>query len=326
MPAPKKLSNKPTREVLKRSEALKVKKRLGKFVIFSIAVIILVSALVYVLYIPALSVRAILVQGNDILDSEDITASIEQTIGGKYFFIFPKKSIFIYPKETIITDLKKQFPRLLTVDVGIGEYDSLIVDVKERESDSIWCQDGQSPRDVLGQVIESEVSASATASTTETVSFAQNETTQGCYFSDDTGYIFAPAPYFSNSVFMELSGFLSEQPISTVPLSGSSYEITTHFAKNLAKIFNKTDNDQYRLIRVEIIDKNNYQAILADTSKPGDYQWKIFFDNDESAEELTNNLYTVLNSDPFKKEMTANKGNLASIDLRYGKKVFYKFK
>ena len=109
-----------------------------------------------------------------------------------------------------------------------------------------------------------------------------------------------------------------------MPLSGQSYSIVTHLAKNLTKIFDQTDNGKYRLIKVNIIDQNNYEGLIADTSINSD--WKIFFNNNYSAEELTSNLYTILNSEPFKKEFAVNRGNLASIDLRYGKKVFYKFK
>lgn len=318
----KKKSNKPTKEILKRSQTLIVKKRVGKFIILSILAILIISGLVYLLYLPALSVRSISIQGNNILDPKDLVAEVNQTLEGKYWYLFPKRSIFIYPKKVITVNLLKQFPRLSGVEIGLGEYDSIVVDVKERDSDSIWCKDYESPRDVLGQIIEIEM-----ASSSEISSPAREQLTdRDCYFSDDSGFIFAPAPYFSSSVFTELSGLLVEEPISSTPLSEESYAISSHFAKNLTKVFTKTENEKYRLIRVKIIDKNNYEAIVVDTTKLTDGEWKIFFDNDESAEELTNNLYTVLNSDPFKKGVMENKGGLASIDLRYGKKVFYKFK
>jgi hypothetical protein len=310
-------STKPTKEILKRSQTLKVKKQVGKVVIISVLVILLISGLIYTTYIKALSVRSVSVQGNDILESEDIISQVNKGIDGKYWYVFPKKSIFIYPQKTLEVDLLKLFPRLSSVDIGLGEWDSLIVDVRERDSDTIWCKDSESPKDVLGNPIE-EFSSS-----TEPV---PGDPDQNCFFSDDEGFIFAPAPYFSNSVFTELSGMLEEQPLAKKYLSNSSYDVVTHFAKNLAKIFAKNGEEKHRLIRVKIIDKNNYEAILADTSKEKDNEWKIFFDNDDTAEDLANNLITILDSEPFKKEMLKNKGNLASIDLRYGKKVFYKFK
>ena len=321
-----KKTSRPTKEVLKRSQSLKTKRWVGKVVIFSVIVIILFSVIIYILYLPALSVRSIFVQGNDILESTELIESVERTLAGKYWYILPRQSIFIYPEQTVIANLLSQFPRLSAVLIGSGDWDSLVVDVKERDSDSIWCRDSEFPHNVLGQEIVIEVASSSIDNMTQTVSTTPTEQFRDCYFADDAGFIFAVAPYFSNSVFVELSGFLSEDPIGQTPLADSSYTIVSHFAKNLAKIYNKTENSKYRLIRVRIIDKDNYEAIVADTSKETNYDWKIFFDNDESAEELTNNLYTVLTSESFKEEMLNNKNNLASIDLRYGKKVFYKFK
>ncbi len=324
MPAPKKITNKPTKEVLKRSENLKTKKRVGKIVIFLVITGIILSGLIYLLYLPALSIRSIFIQGNDILNTKDIESSIEETLAGKYFYFFPKKSILIYPAKTISEKLEQQFPRILSLEVGVGDYDSLVVNIKERDSDVIWCKDDNLPHDVLGQTIEDDSLSSS--SPKQIFTERENLSSQNCYFSDNMGFIFAPAPYFSNNVFLELSGFLADEPLATKPLPLSSYTVVTHFAKNLAKIFAKTDYNEYRLIKIAILDNNNYEALIADTSDPDNGRWKIFFDNDDSAEDLTSNLFTILNSDPFKKEMTLKKGKLASIDLRYGKKVFYRFK
>jgi len=327
MPAPKKSvkSTKSTKEVLKRSQTLKKKKRVGKFIIFFILAIFLIVGLGYLLYLPSLSVQAVTVQGNNILDSENIIDQVNQNLEGEYWYLFPRRSVFIYPKKIILDDLQEKFPRLSETEIGLGEWDSLIVNVVERSSDVIWCKDNESPRDVLGQIIiEDKDPDTAELASEETK--VSNESEQNCFFADDGGFVFAPAPYFSNSVFVELSGFLSERPIGTTPLAEKSYSIITHFAKNLAKIFSKTTNDKYRVIKVRIIDKSNYEVVVVDTSRTATPEWKIFFNNTYSAEELTSNLYTVLNSEPFKKEMLTNKGDLASIDLRYGKKVFYRFK
>jgi hypothetical protein len=324
MPSLKK-SSKPTKEVLKRSQSLETKKRVGKIIIISVLAVLLLSGLGYLLYLPALSVRTVSVQGNSILDSEEIIGQVDQTLAGKYWQIFPKRSIFIYPKKVIITNLLQLFPRLATAEVGLGEWDSLVIDIKERDSDSIWCKSekffssSQSPDEI-------NVASSSPVDDSESFLLTPDTQNQNCYFADDDGFIFAPAPYFSNSVFIELSGLLPDQPLAQKPLSTESYSILTHFAKSLSKIFNKTGNDKYRLIKVKILDQNNYEAIIADTSKVSDNEWVILFNNDSSAEELTNNLYTVLNSDPFTKEMLKNGGDLSSVDLRYGKKVFYKFK
>lgn len=320
MLAPKK----PAKEILKNSQSLKMKKKIGKIVIFSVSVIFILSVLGYILYRPSLSVQNIYVQGNNILESTEVISSINEKLEGKYWYLFPRKSIFIYPKKEIINDLLKDYPRLLSVKIGLGEWDSLVIDVEERDSDIIWCKNGELPKDVLGQEIEAGLIT--LADDVEENILAEENVNQNCYFSDYSGFIFAPAPYFSHSVFVELSGLLSPQSIATTPLEKTSYSTVTNFAKNLAKVFNKTNYHQYRLIKIKINDKNNYEAVIADTVKGGNYEWKIFFDNGENADELTNNLYTVLNSVPFKEEMEKNKDNLASIDLRYGKKVFYKFK
>jgi len=323
--APKKSINQ-TKEVLRHSETLKKKRRVGKLIILFILFIFLFWGLGYILYMPALFVQTVGVQGNSILDSKKIIDQVNQTLKGNYWYIFPKRSVFLYPKKNIKTDLLKIFPRLSAVEVGLGEWDALVIDVKERDSDIIWCKDKEPASVVMEKSVEVDTASSTLSSSTKPVILEQLSLDRDCYFADDNGFIFAPAPYFSNSVFIELSGFLADDPIMQTPLFGKSYMIVTHFAKNLVKVFNRTNNGQYRLIKVKILDKNSYEAIIADTSKTVDNDWKILFDEGDSVEDLTNNLYTVLNSDPFKKEMEKNKTGLALIDLRYGKKVFYKFK
>ena len=298
-------TNKASKEVLKRSQSLKKKKKVGKIFIIFILVLLFFAVIVYLLYAKGLSINTIVVQGNNVLESDELAVPIEESLHSKYWYLFPRKSIFIYPQSEITSKLLHDFPRLATVEVGVSDWDSLIVDVDERSSDSVWCQNDS--------ILIDSLSLSADPS-------------ENCYFADSNGFIFAVAPYFSNSVFLRLSGFLPEQPIGKYVLSKDSYRIITNFTRSLVAIFSKTKYSNFRLTNIKIIDQNNYEAKIIDTTRNDSSGWSLFFDSDENSEKLAGNLYATLASDSFKQDYEQNKGNLESIDLRYNPKVFYKFK
>lgn len=297
-------TSKASKEVLKRSQTLKKKKKVGKIFIIFVLILLFLAGVIYLLYARSLSINTIIVQGNNVLETDELSVAVKESIRGKYWYLFPRTSIFIYPRSEITSKLLNDFPRLATVEVGVNDWDSLIVDVDERSSDSVWCQNYSNLIDGL-------------ASPTSDL--------ENCYFADSNGFIFAVAPYFSNSVFLRLSGFLPVQPIGKVILPKDSYQTITNFSRSLVTIFSKTNYTNFRLTNIRIIDKNNYEASIINTAQNND-EWSLFFDSDENAEKLAGNLYTTLASDSFKQDYEENQGGLESIDLRYNPKVFYKFK
>lgn len=279
-----------------RSHALKKKKKVGRIILLGISLFVAVGGLIFLLYLQALSLTSISVQGNSIVEETEIVEYTDSILDGKYMHFFPKSSILLYPRQAVEAGLLKQFPRLREARVELGEWNTLAIDVQERDTDTIWCRD------------------------------LPDTTSEECYFSDDAGYVFAEAPHFSNSVFIKVYSQLASEPIGSTVISRLAYETAVHFAKFLPKIFVQSGFDRFRLVAVRIIDEKSFEAVVADTSISGLNEWKIYYDNEEPVSELTLNLFTIMNSPDFKSDLEKNKTGLESIDLRYGKKVFYKFR
>jgi len=300
-------NSKLSKEILRHSAELKKKKRIGSFVIFWIMIVIVFSGAGYLLYCPALTITKVSVEGARVMDSNYISDYIVQAISGKFWYVFPQRNDLLYPARGLEVGLLKKFPRLAEATIDLADRNSLVVSVKERDFDTVWCRDSE-VTELIASSTESEL------------------TDNDCYFADVHGMVFASAPTFVGSVFVELHGGLAGNPIGTSPLTESAYKIASGFAKILPNVFNKTANSQYRFLAINILDENDFSAIVVDSSRTGDNVWQIFIDGDDDANTLAGNLYTILESPAFRKDMLDHKNNLASIDLRYGKKVFYKFK
>lgn len=302
MPPAKKI-NLTKKDVLDRSVKRRNKKRIGRLMIWLFAVLIIGGLIIYLLYCPYLTIKKVVVQGNRVLETETVNAYLDQVLNQRYWHLFPKRNIFIYPKKQLAQELLSQFPRLADVSLGLGEFDELVVTLKERSSDLLWCPE-------TGE---------------ETITGTSTSSSAGqCYFSDPSGFIFAQAPNFSGPVFVKVISPLPPNPLGFRPLLLDSYQVVSAFSRYLPKIFTVTANQNYRLLAVKIADPHTFVALVVDTTT--NQQWSIYFDDEDSADDQANHLYTVLESAPFRKDMLDHKNQLATIDLRYGQKVFYTFK
>jgi hypothetical protein len=168
-------------------------------------------------------------------------------------------------------------------------FKGLSIAIGERKPEIVWCDGAVSPK---------------------------------CFFADDEGYIFSPAPQYSDNIFYSLVGGLPAEAIGTKPLPTNSFQNIVLFAKLLPDAFKKANfNDGSQLIRVVASTTGEYTAVLRNNKA----EWRILF-NDGDATETIKNLVSVLSCDAFKQDLSTNKTDLDYLNLRIGKKVFYRFK
>ncbi len=282
------------KEVLRKSTQLKAKKRIGKAVFFSVAGALLIAALLYLFYWPALTIQKVVIQGNETIRAEELEAAAQAVLAGKYLHFFPRRSSLVYPRHGVIEALTHLYPRLQKIEVGLSDFTILQIDVTERQSSLVWCRQGSVDRD--------------------------------CYFSDDEGFIFAPSPLFSGLVFPEIYADLPVDPMGTRPLSMTDFQLVAAMEKSLNHRFSLAGWPQFSLEKTSVIATGEYEATIrtAATSSPSD--WILKFNNQSPVEVSLANLSTVLTSEAFKKDYAQEKGGLAYLDLRFTPKVFYKFK
>jgi cell division septal protein FtsQ len=128
-----------------------------------------------------------------------------------------------------------------------------------------------------------------------------------CLFIDKDGYTFDEAPYFSGDVYFKFYGsmFESYNPI---------FKQLIVFKENLEKMDLKP---------VELLAKENGDITIF---LSGNTHSEIKFRIDLDLQKSTENLQAALDTDPLKTDIKKKYSMLEYIDLRYGNKVYYKFK
>jgi hypothetical protein len=138
-----------------------------------------------------------------------------------------------------------------------------------------------------------------------------DDSNQKCYFMDDSGYIFDEAPYFSRGVYTKFYG-----------KTGSYF-----FEPNFSKLISL--KEEFKSIGVKpavffIEDNGDIKVFLSSTTTQlGPF---IIFKSDSDFTKITENLQSILSTEPLQSDFKSKYSSLLYIDLRFGNKVYYKFR
>ena len=138
-----------------------------------------------------------------------------------------------------------------------------------------------------------------------------DEKDQKCYFMDEDGFIFDEAPYFSGEVYTKFYG-------NTGPY---------FFKPNFTKLVSLKDS--FKSIGVKPVvffveDNGDIEVFLSSTTTQlGPF---IIFKADADFTKIAENLQTVITTEPLQTEFKNKYSSLLYIDLRFGNKVYYKFR
>ncbi len=192
----------------------------------------------------------------------------------------------------------KNFPDIENVSVGRDGFTKVLISVSERSPKLLWC---------------------LTA-----------EDNDKCFYADKTGFLFSVAPNFSDNILFKVYGLIDSDPIGTRPLSADQFSellTTIDSLPGLVKsagitpaIPRRLTIDQAGDCRVLISGAGN----TASSTTSG--TWTIVFNQSQNLQTLASNLNTVFSAPEFQADLISASHRLDYIDLRFGKKVFYKFK
>ncbi len=264
-----------------------------KFLLSFLVVSILIASLVYGYRIPRLKLATVEVVGSKVVDSEAIKSIAEKNIAGNYLPLLPKANIFFYPKNNIKTELLEQYKRLKDVSFRMEDNNTLVITVSERTGVYTWC-----------------------GATLPTV----NDDKEKCYFMDDSGYIFDEAPFFSGDVYFKFYGradHTDDSPLGAY-FSKNTFKNLTAFKDTLValhikpiSLFTTVDGD------IQVLLNTGATSI----TKP-----MIMLKADADFKTVAEKLGTALSTEPLLSDFKNKYSSLEYIDLRYGNKVYYKFK
>lgn len=237
----------------------------------------------------AFTVRNLEIKGVVSVSPSDLAKAAQKFLAGRYFFTVSRANIFFYPKSAIEADILRTFPRIERVAVGFENFHTIGLEVAERGVSALWCQ---------GEALALTLAASGG---------------ERCYLLDDNGLIFAPfsAAATTSPAFIRFySAVYKENPVGQTYGSAEDFRALSVFAKNLASL--------------------SFTASLFRERPDGDFEAKLLtgqrliFSRAADFASVLNNFHTIVSDPGF-----SGTGGLAKvdyIDLRYGNKVFYKFK
>lgn len=288
------------RNVLNSPKLLELKRKdrnvlIRKISIFVFLFLLLLVGLGFLSRWEKINIKNVEISGNKMVETEDIRAVVDAEIAGSYLWFFPKTNFLFYPKSKIESLLSDKFARLEDVSVTLRDAATILVSTSERTALYTWCG------------VDFETSNS--------------KTEEGqCYFMDKAGYIFDLAPYFSNDVYFKFFG---------VPTGDVSEPLGAQYHPDIfERLVVFKDSLKQMGVKPSLIlikDDGDIELYLVSNIPPPDGQ-KIIFKKDTDFSKVAENLQAALTTEPLQTDFKKKYSSLLYIDLRFGNKVYFKFK
>jgi hypothetical protein len=286
------------RNVLNSPRLLELKKHrrrifINKILLSAFAIILIFVYLVYISRIPSLNINEVEVVSR-VADVEMIRTVVEKEITGNYLWFFPKTNILFYPKNIIQEELHNKFKKLKDINFSF-------------KSNS-----------VKDSIRNGKILVVSTTERTALYTWCGNDLTtkeeEKCYFMDETGYIFDEAPYFSGEVYFKFYG----------PASVGTYFSSENF-KQLIYFRDILTTMKFKPASLHVLNDGDVKIFLSTLDKTSIEPY-IAFKIDANFEKLAENLEVAINTEPLLSNLKNKYSLLEYIDLRFGNKVYYKFK
>lgn len=281
--------NSPHLEELKKKRRKATRNKTLAFVFLFLAISV---GLGYLLRWQKINIQSVQISGNGVLDTTAIEEVARENLAGNFLWFIPKTNFLLYPRGTIATALADKFKILKDISIGLEQDGVLNINVTEREAKYTWCGEELS--------LESE----------------KNK----CYFIESNGYVFDQAPYFSGDVYFKFYGKLEGEKNEPI----GSYFLPDFFSK-LVSLKDMMSRIGVKVSSLVVSSDGEVDLYLSTITPPPDAP-KIIFKLNADFEKIVENLQTALSSEPLQADFKKKYSSLNYIDLRFGNKVYFKFK
>lgn len=250
-----------------------------------------------------MNINDIETSGNKVADTDSMKEVVWQEIGGHYLWLYPKTNFLFYPKKGIENKLREKFKVLKDISINVTDSKILQVSVTERTPSYLWCGADLPGADA---VIDQG----------------------GCYFMDDSGYIFSSAPYFSGDVYFKFFGQFQNKDEAV-----GSYFLPDIF-DNIISFIDAVKEMGLKPASLVAKDNQNLELYLSalgrsptgEANTPPPNAPKIIFKRNFELGKTVENLQTALATDPLATDFKKKYSSLVYIDLGFGNKVYFKFR
>ncbi|HBD25028.1 MAG: hypothetical protein A2566_01770 [Candidatus Zambryskibacteria bacterium RIFOXYD1_FULL_40_13] len=278
-------------EFLKR----KRRRKLWKFGVAIFLVLLLLGLVSYASHRREIRISKIELNGGILVTQEDLEPKALEFMYGSHLWLFPRNNALWYPHGELEKYLRDTFKRIDRIDISRKNFNTLVVDIKERKPFAMWCEKNNS---------------SVGLSTTTPVTIE----TEACYFIDQNSTIFAKAPHFSGDAYFKYYGLVASSTTET-PI-GKEYIADATLFSDISNFVTKAKELEVRPLYVLAKENDEFSLILHGGGE-------IYFDLKKPLSLVGQNLEALLRT-----TFASSTGDLKIeyIDLRYGNKLFYKLK
>lgn len=246
-----------------------------KRLVIILSIIAVIVGFVMLTRTPKLQVQTIEVVGANVADPEEVRLYAASLLEGNHLKLFPKKSMLLLDSDMLASRIKEMFPRFKQVSVTRDGATKLMVSVAEYEGKYLWCD-------------------------------------EQCFFMDERGSVFAPAPYFSGNAYVKISiGTRGELPF--VPITLDQLMLIQTYIDHLRDI-------SIDPIAFHFVSERELDIVFMHQANEA----KLMIDPLHDADTTLEALFSALRTDPLE-AMYHSASVLRYIDLRFENKVVYKF-
>lgn len=235
------------------------------------------------------SVRAVEVEGNNVIAAEFIQGKALEVISLKFWWPLPGNLMF-FPEQKVKDAIQSTFPRLETIDISRNLFKRKVkIKVKERSPTGIYCQG-------------SDLSQSDPLNYRESEIIVQN-----CFLIDKNGVVFAEAPKTEGTLILSLID--TEQKNIELGQAALTPDQIAKIEKTWSFFRQETQLGVRFLVR-------NGDDLLTLTTLEG---WKALFDVDKDID----NQVVALRELIAKELGPQQRSNISVVDLRVPGKIYY---
>ncbi len=261
--------------VLKKEEETKKRPSFSwkkTFIIFG--ALIFCALIIFLIKVERFQVKSVEVLGTKVADPIDVSQFVMGQLQGDYLWFLPKTSIILVGPKKMADDISEHFPRFKNVSVERSGMSGLSVNIEEYPGVYLWCD-------------------------------------EECSFMDETGVVFAEAPYFSGSAYLKIYiGERKDYPFQ--PITIDQLKKVKIITEKLSTIGIEPTEFHFGPERkLTVIYLNNAKTV------------EIYFDATSNIEADLETLYTGLQTEPLASMYKTQV--LKYLDLRFSNKVVYKF-
>lgn len=255
--------------------------------------------------LESLTIYSVEVYGVTAEDAGSIRQKINETIEGKYFWLFSRSNALLYPRDGVAQAVQSLFPQIEQVNVKLKNRHVLVVTITEKNAAAVVC--------------------------THLPDFDENrlilEDADGCYFTDNTGILFSEAPVFSGPTYKRYYAPDSGNASSTNGVVDRILDTETF--EDLQQFYQAVQDAKITAEAILIKPDGEYELYVSNPTYETENEKEtstaiVYFNSESTFSGQLDNLIPFWNNQISEGRISGKMPVFDSIDIRYGSNVFYR--